>query len=182
MKVGISAGHGGKDPGGKGLGMTEAKINLNVARKLRELLTVDGHKVVMIRDSDVYIGINERAKIANSHNLDLLLIPHHNMGEGDGAEVIYQMSNPKSLLLAKIAAEEFSKYNNIRRIFSRPSIKFPHLDFFGELRGSKCPAIITEFAFLDSKDVYEIDTLKEQYEEAQALRVTVNRFAKEVKR
>ncbi|HEY1122089.1 MAG TPA: N-acetylmuramoyl-L-alanine amidase [Haloferula sp.] len=81
----IDAGHGGKDPGAtNGLG-TEADYNLDVANRLKKMLSDPkvGYKVVMTRESDRYLTLQERVQIANRVNENAIFISiHHNSGGG----------------------------------------------------------------------------------------------------
>ena len=78
----IDPGHGGKDYGAIGATTNEKTINLNVAKKLgdkiKEKYSTDDVKVVYTRDKDVFIALNERAKIANNANGDLFISIHVN--------------------------------------------------------------------------------------------------------
>src|SRR5881227_2899131 len=52
----IDAGHGGFDRGGiPGQRVPEKTINLDVSLRLRSILQASGYRVVMTRDSDVFI-------------------------------------------------------------------------------------------------------------------------------
>jgi len=76
-RVVIDAGHGGKDPGAIScLGYYEKTINLQVARKVASLLGKKGLKVVMTRDSDRFLELEERAAIANRQKADLFVSIH----------------------------------------------------------------------------------------------------------
>jgi N-acetylmuramoyl-L-alanine amidase len=78
-RIVIDAGHGGHDPGAHGNGIDEAELTLDVAKRLRALLEKeDGIDVVMTRDSDVYIPLEERTAIANREGADLFLSIHAN--------------------------------------------------------------------------------------------------------
>jgi N-acetylmuramoyl-L-alanine amidase len=78
-RVVIDAGHGGHDPGAHGNGIDEAELTLDVARRLRTLLEKqDGIDVVMTRDTDVYVPLEERTAIANREGADLFLSIHAN--------------------------------------------------------------------------------------------------------
>lgn len=170
----IDMGHGGKDVGATGKGMTEAKINYNVGMKLKELLEKDGYTVILTRNGDQYVDLNTRSRISNTAKADLFISIHHNAGGGDGFEIIYKMNCPKSLALAQAVEKEFRKLNNERRIYTKGGTKNPKLDYYAVLRNTNAPAIITEFAFLDNpKDVIEVDTLKEQWEQAEAIYLAV---------
>ncbi len=76
----IDAGHGGYDPGaiGKG-GLKEKTVTLDVAKRLAVLIKERlGCKVVMTRDTDVFVPLEERPFIAKSKGADLFVSIHVN--------------------------------------------------------------------------------------------------------
>ena len=78
-RVVIDPGHGGHDPGTMNKsGLREKDVVLDVAQRLRKLLEKDGFEVVMTRDKDVFIPLEERTAIANSKGADLFLSIHVN--------------------------------------------------------------------------------------------------------
>ena len=78
-RVVIDAGHGGHDPGAHGNGIIESELTLDVALRLQKLLEKeDGIEVVMTRDTDVFIPLEERTAIANREGADLFLSIHAN--------------------------------------------------------------------------------------------------------
>ena len=73
----IDAGHGGKDPGAHGVEAREKDITLAAARALRDSLDRTGrYKVVMTRDTDVFVPLEERVRIARRSNADLFIALH----------------------------------------------------------------------------------------------------------
>lgn len=75
----LDPGHGGKDYGAVGLITNEKTINLNVALEVRRLLVdTKGLKIVMTRDDDRFIALQERANIANRNHGDLFISIHVN--------------------------------------------------------------------------------------------------------
>jgi N-acetylmuramoyl-L-alanine amidase len=78
-RVVIDAGHGGHDPGAHGNGIDESELTLDVALRLQKLLEKQpGIEVVMTRDTDVFIPLEERTAIANREGADLFLSIHAN--------------------------------------------------------------------------------------------------------
>lgn len=76
----IDPGHGGKDPGAKNSLGTEAFYNMDVANRLKKLLT-GKYNVVMTRDSDRYLTLQERVQVANAVKENAIFISiHHNSG------------------------------------------------------------------------------------------------------
>ena len=106
----IDPGHGGKDPGARGLQRTEEKdITLKVGLQLRELLSKQpGVRVLMTRDRDVFIELEDRARFANSSEADLFVSIHvnsHPSRQVKGIE-IYHFGEAKDQRALEIAARE----------------------------------------------------------------------------
>jgi N-acetylmuramoyl-L-alanine amidase len=106
----IDPGHGGKDMGAKGLRHTEEKdITLKVGLSLRDLLSKQPNlRVLMTRDRDVFVELEERAKFANSHNADLFVSIHvnsHPSHHVKGVE-IYHFGEAKDQRALEVAARE----------------------------------------------------------------------------
>jgi N-acetylmuramoyl-L-alanine amidase len=73
----IDAGHGGKDVGASGAHGYEKDINLAAALTLKSRLEKTGrYKVVMTRNSDVYIPLETRVRIAQRADADLFISLH----------------------------------------------------------------------------------------------------------
>ncbi len=79
-RIVIDAGHGGKDSGARNdaHGLLEKNLTLDVSRRLKALLERAGFEVVMTRDSDVYIPLAQRPKVANRAKADLFISLHFN--------------------------------------------------------------------------------------------------------
>ena len=75
----LDPGHGGKDYGAVGKKTNEKTINLKVAKLVAESLRkTDGVKVVMTRDDDTFLSLQERANVANRAHGDLFISIHVN--------------------------------------------------------------------------------------------------------
>lgn len=81
----IDAGHGGDDAGAIGLvkGVKEKDLNLTVAKQLAARIRQQypDVKVVMTRDTDVFLPLQKRADIANKNHADLFISIHTNAAE-----------------------------------------------------------------------------------------------------
>ena len=73
----IDAGHGGKDPGCHGATSQEKHVCLSMALKLGNLIKKKhpNIKVIYTRDTDVFVELDDRAKIANQAKADVYLYP-----------------------------------------------------------------------------------------------------------
>lgn len=86
----IDAGHGGDDYGAIGLvrGTKEKDLNLHVAKLLADKVrqTYPEVKVVLTRDKDVFLPLQQRADIANKNHADLFISIHTNAAENRKAQ------------------------------------------------------------------------------------------------
>ncbi|MDX1653485.1 MAG: N-acetylmuramoyl-L-alanine amidase [Brumimicrobium sp.] len=76
----IDPGHGGKDPGCHGHLTNEKTVVLQIGLKLGEYIKKKYPDITVIytRDSDVFVELDERAKIANENKADLFICIHAN--------------------------------------------------------------------------------------------------------
>ncbi|HSC29547.1 MAG TPA: N-acetylmuramoyl-L-alanine amidase [Vicinamibacterales bacterium] len=78
-RIVIDPGHGGHDPGARANGVNEAELVLDVSQRLMKLLKKQpGVEVVMTRESNAYVALEERTAIANREGADLFLSIHAN--------------------------------------------------------------------------------------------------------
>jgi N-acetylmuramoyl-L-alanine amidase len=76
----IDPGHGGKDPGCNGVSCREKDVALSVSLKLGKLIEehIKDVKVIYTRKTDVFVELEDRARIANENNADLFISIHCN--------------------------------------------------------------------------------------------------------
>ena len=105
----IDPGHGGKDPGcvSKDNKTYEKTITLDIGKTLAEKIreAYPDVKVVMTRETDVYVTLDERAAIANEADADLFISIHINANtssapSGYSVHVLGQSSNKNRDLFA----------------------------------------------------------------------------------
>lgn len=113
LKVGrvvVDPGHGGHDAGAIGPGgLREKDLVLSIANRLKPLLEERlGTQVIMTRDDDRFIPLEERTAIANQHQADLFISIHGNSSRGrraTGAETFY-LNFAKSDSAQEVATRE----------------------------------------------------------------------------
>ena len=89
ITVVIDAGHGGHDRGGiPGQRIAEKDMTLDVALRLRNVLSANGYRVVMTRSSDVFVPLGGRVAIANSYRNAVFVCIHFNATGRSGASGI----------------------------------------------------------------------------------------------
>lgn len=105
----IDPGHGGRDVGASGAGgLLEKDITLAIARKLSSALSAKtGARIVLTRNDDTLISLDQRTAVANQYKADLFLSVHLNAAvvkNARGSET-YFLSLEASDELARKAAE-----------------------------------------------------------------------------
>lgn len=105
----IDPGHGGPDNGVTGAGgALEKTITLEVARRVKTLIEARlGIRVLLTREDDVAMPIDERASLANNNKADLFISLHANASfvrSVSGAEVFY-LAMDEEVEVARRAAE-----------------------------------------------------------------------------
>ncbi len=72
----VDAGHGGKDPGAIRGSLQEKSLTLAAAKELREILRKRKYRVVLTRETDVYIPLRRRVDISVQAGGDLFISLH----------------------------------------------------------------------------------------------------------
>src|SRR5690606_22022703 len=82
------AGHGGQDPGAIGpTGIREKDVTLAIARELaRQVNATPGLRAHLVRDRDVFIPLNNRARVARQAKADMFISIHADAAENRNAK------------------------------------------------------------------------------------------------
>jgi N-acetylmuramoyl-L-alanine amidase len=105
----IDAGHGGKDPGAHGSSSREKDITLASARALKTRLERSGrYKVVMTRDSDVFVPLESRVRVARRADADLFISLHADAGPDEKTRglSVYTLSEKGADRSAKVLGKD----------------------------------------------------------------------------
>lgn len=103
----IDPGHGGKDHGCQGHGSLEKEVVLKIGKSLKNYLESNLEaQVILTRDQDAFISLNQRSKFANEHNADLFISLHCNAihiptVHGSESYVMGVHNNEENLSVAK---------------------------------------------------------------------------------
>lgn len=146
-KVFIDPGHGGSDPGAVGHGLKESEIVLNIAKKLGSLLTSTGIAVKYSRESDVYVDLAERARLANEWGADLFVSVHTNAFNGSSYGTECYMHPDDTLETKQLSTNVANTISSKLGLYNRGHKEAD----FAVLRLSKMPAILIETAFIDNE-------------------------------
>jgi N-acetylmuramoyl-L-alanine amidase len=77
-RVVLDPGHGGRDPGALSAGLREKDVTLALARRVRPLLAARGLEVLLTRDGDRTVELEERTAFAEGEGADLFVSLHVN--------------------------------------------------------------------------------------------------------
>jgi N-acetylmuramoyl-L-alanine amidase len=103
--IAIDPGHGGDDEGAKGVtGIKEKDIALAAARRLRNILEGRlGVRVLLTRDDDRAVAIDERAALANNNKADMFVSLHANASTrpATSGATVYRAAFDKETLAAE---------------------------------------------------------------------------------
>jgi N-acetylmuramoyl-L-alanine amidase len=108
-RVVIDAGHGGHDTGAIGpTGVREKDVALAVTQKLKTKLEALGLEVVLTRDDDTFIALDERTRIANREHGDLFISIHCNAAPSKSLRGVetYTLNTSSNRYSVRLAARE----------------------------------------------------------------------------
>ena len=139
----LDPGHGGFDRGGvPGQRIGEKGMTLDVSQRLRRVLESSGYRVVMTRDSDVFIPLGVRTAIANRYRGATFVSVHFNSAPRSGANGIetYYYRGDSAGLAANI-------HRNVVAISSTENRGIRRRGYF-VLRRTSIPSVLVECGFL----------------------------------
>lgn len=161
----VDAGHGTPDEGAQNdEGLTEAKINLNIALKLQRLLESSGATVILTRSSDSAIydasadsiaekkvsDIKNRVKIGNSSSADIFVSIHLNKIPQEqywGWQTFYREGDDNSKNLAT------DIQNNLNKAISNDNDRVPlKIDNIYIMKNVEIPIALVECGFLSNRN------------------------------
>ena len=106
----LDPGHGGKDPGARGVtGEVEKDITLRIAELVAERLKPDQNlRVVLTRTDDRYVSLEQRTAVANAQGAELFVSIHANASENPALAGIetYTLNNTNDRATIRLAAME----------------------------------------------------------------------------
>ena len=167
-KVFIGVGHGGSDSGAVGY-IVEKDGALVIATACKDYLIANGVEVRMSRYIDEDESLTSKINECNAYKPDLCADIHLNAGGGDGAEVFHSIVGGKGKILAENILKELEAIGQNSR-GTKTKVNSNGKDYFGFIRSTNAPAVITEAYFVDNAtDVQIGDTVEEQKIVGQAI-------------
>ena len=108
-RVVLDPGHGGRNGGTQtSSGLVEKELTLDIARRLSDLLEESGYEVLLTRDDDTAVSLEERARFANESGADLFVSIHVNWIVNRGVRGVetYYLGPTDDPYLSRLAAAE----------------------------------------------------------------------------
>ncbi|NWQ42319.1 N-acetylmuramoyl-L-alanine amidase [Bacillus sp. EB106-08-02-XG196] len=150
MKLYLDPGHGGSDPGAVGNGLREKDITLDIALKIRSILTnnYENVQVMMSRTGDTSKTLSQRTNEANSWGADFYLSIHCNAfnGAARGYEDYIHTSQSSSSVTGQYQTIIHAEVMKLNQLQDRGQKKAN----FHVLRESAMPALLSENGFIDN--------------------------------
>ena len=144
MKIVLDAGHGGKDPGAKTFLTVEKDMALDIAFQVREYLKRN-HEVIMTRQTDEYVSLSERCRIANEAKADIFVSIHLNAHDDPNVRGVEVFSFPGSVEGAKLRNAIYMEIMDRLPGWKQRGTKEAN---FYVLRNTKMPAVLVECGFI----------------------------------
>ena len=141
----IDAGHGGFDPGAVNGVRMEKNDNLNMALAVQKKLQEQGQRVIMTRNTDVFVPLLERSAVANRNNADIFVSLHRDSFSNISANGVTTFIQYDSAPInAQYAENVHSKIVNA----GVQSDRGVRQEDFSVLRNTLAPAMLVELGFI----------------------------------
>ncbi len=146
-RIVIDPGHGGRDSGARGTRLLEKDVNLDVARQVARLLMEMGASVVLTRESDVFVDLYERPRMANRIGADLFLsvhcnaMPKPNTGRGTETYYYHDFSQCLAVVVHQALVAALGRRDN--------GVRWAN---FCVTRESEMPAVLVELMYLNTDE------------------------------
>lgn len=146
-RIVVDPGHGGRDTGARGTLLLEKDVNLDVARQVAARLVSLGALVTLTRESDVFVDLYDRPRLANRLGADMFVSIHCNAmprpNTGLGTETYYYHSRSKCLavVLHESLVQALGRRDN--------GVRWAN---FCVTRESEMPAVLVELMYINTDE------------------------------
>ncbi|MEA5595377.1 N-acetylmuramoyl-L-alanine amidase [Rivularia sp. UHCC 0363] len=178
IKILLDPGHGGEESGATGpTGLAEKDVNLTVSKLLREELVKRGATVVMTREDDKFVSLDQRQLIISQEEPTLSLSVHYNAlpdyGDAEKTKGVGMFwYHPQAHSLAVFL------HNYLVEKLDRPSYGV----FWNNLaltRPEAAPSLLLELGFMSNPEEFEwVTNPKQQKKLAQTLADGITKWLK----
>ena len=152
----IDVSHGGKDIGTSTEDFNEKEIALSIAKKIKALNRNSNIEIVLTRDSDEFISLEDRAKMINELKPDFVISLHTNFHQDqskNGTEIYISENNTEIEKSKKLALD-------ISQSFENREVEIKTANFL-LLRTVNYPIALVELGFLSNENDRKLLTSEE---------------------
>lgn len=140
----VDAGHGGFDSGTRGRTFLEKTLTLRSALELTPLLQRAGAKVILTRNTDVYLTLAQRVNISNYNKANAFISLHYNAYSSTSTGVLsFYYNYAKDAALAQNIQSRLAAQTKLRNLGAR-------YGNYQVLRNNTQPAVLVELGFLSN--------------------------------
>uniref|UniRef100_UPI004049CFFC N-acetylmuramoyl-L-alanine amidase family protein n=1 Tax=Flavobacterium sp. TaxID=239 RepID=UPI004049CFFC len=166
----IDVSHGGHDMGANIDGFTEKEIALNIAKKIKELNKNKDVEIILTRDSDYFLSLEDRAIQINALKPDFVISLHTNLSKDinvSGKQIFISNENKQREKSENLAFQLSNSFNN-----GQVEIKNANLYLLNKVQ---FPIAVLELGFLSNdNDRLALTSEKGQIELANAVLDLIN--------
>lgn len=147
LTIMLDAGHGGSDPGAQRGDIQEKEITLGIVKQLKKVLESRGARVLLTRQDDTFVSLEDRVTLTNSASPAVFLSVHINALESTsdihGIETYYQTEQSRALA--------DSIHNSLVTNLQAPDRSVRKARFY-VINHTPVPAVLAEVGFISNKD------------------------------
>lgn len=172
----LDPGHGGNDAGAVSGERREKDDNLAFALCLKEKLEKNGVKVLLTREDDSFVSLEERCKFANKNRAELFVSLHRNSAaSGSGAEIwVSSRADAGEIRLAEDILAALDEVGISRNRGVKKGYAEGRGDYYVNSK-TEMTSCLVELGFMDSaSDNRLFDKYLDDYAEAAAKAITQN--------
>ncbi|MBN2851625.1 MAG: N-acetylmuramoyl-L-alanine amidase [Clostridia bacterium] len=150
----IDPGHGGFDPGAINGDIYESNLNLDISLALKEMLEEQNIKTFILRETDEFVGIYERADIANAMGATMFVSVHINALDDPGFKGIMTLAYPGAVNTSKPNGKLLATMIQKEIILSTEAkdLGIIDRDKLVVLRDTTMPSVLVECGFITNKE------------------------------
>jgi len=142
----IDAGHGGDDHGVTHESISEKELVQDIASKIKALDITNDIEIILLREDDSFMSLNDRVEKINSLNPDLLISLHINYSQNrqdNGVSAYVSKSNLHYATSVEKAENLVNSLSNYK--LAKKEIKNANLYV---LNNANCPAMLLEMGYM----------------------------------
>lgn len=169
----LDAGHGGQDPGTSGKENFEKSLSLKTTEAVSTLLSQAGAKVILTRESDTYLTLEQRVAISEKYNAHAFISIHYNAAESTSSGIMsFYYKSSKDLQLAKSIQEGMIGSTNMKDL----GVRYGN---FHVIRENDQAATLLELGFLSNpSEEKRISSATFQSQVSQGIFTGINEYFK----